>query len=85
MSMYDFILSDAPDWNRLSDSIIACSADKVKRVEYLTSVENITSDDEMISVVVYSIEGMGKYVIHGALCVMGSLEPVNHWGSDPAY
>ena len=63
MTINAFIIKTPQSWDLISKSLIFCSKNKAVDVEYVTNLEDITADNEVISVYVMGLTGLANYVI----------------------
>lgn len=63
MIRYEFFITDAHDWNAIRQSLLACSQGRSNEVVFVAESELLPVEETTIGVMVYSICGMGQYVL----------------------
>ena len=63
MNINFFIIKSPNSWDLISKSLISCSQNKASDVEYITDINDICSNEKIISVFVSSLSGLADYAI----------------------
>lgn len=63
MATYDLIVADAHDWAAIERSLVACSQGQASDVVFVAEPESLPEAETSIGVLVYSVTGMGQYVL----------------------